>query len=98
MKNPKYSPRTRRFIPDDVNLPIINIPEYNDPCPPNLSVDCKLWLCNNAFEGIVPDAGKFANPQTKVRDSDSNFNNGTSQKVSFVFIEGGFDAFQIGFN
>lgn len=38
--NPRYSPRTRRFLPDDLALPEVQIPEYTSPCDGGKQPDC----------------------------------------------------------
>ena len=93
--NAKYSPRTRRVIPVDVALPDISIPPYTSPCSD--SVSCETWMCNNFFDGIVPEASKLANPQDASRFPVTYFSNGTQQVVSFRFDNTtGFDAYNFG--
>jgi hypothetical protein len=60
--------------------------------------ECEKWVCLNFFDGIVPEASKLANPQTKSRLDETNFNNGTSQKTKMLFAQGGFDARLKGLN
>lgn len=58
--------------------------------------ECEKWVCQNFFDGIVPEASKLANPQTKSRSEETSFNNATSQVTKITFIQGGFDAFSQG--
>jgi hypothetical protein len=81
-----YSPRVRRYLPEDFKFPSIIIPEYTKPCD---GLACNDWICQNIFEGISPSAAVLADPQQSSVSKQAVFTNTTvNQKVEIEFNSG----------